>query len=130
LLATHLEVLKDLCHKHLIALYQAMEMRTGSYLFMEPVPSGSVLDRLLQESGPAGCQGEVPWSVPTCGAAKAVLSQTFCRSCAYTCPKILKVLPLYALLLDCMPFDATNLWHLIYQTQLSLAKAAPVPGLQ
>lgn len=62
---------------------------------------------------------------------KAVLSQTFCGSYVYACPEILQAQPydhfladtwsagviLYALLLGCMPSDASHLRRLLHQTQ-------------
>ncbi|NXE54929.1 TSSK4 kinase, partial [Casuarius casuarius] len=63
--------------------------------------------------------------------ARQALSQTFCGSYAYACPGILQAqaydpfladtwsagVILYALLLGRLPFDDTNLWHLLQQIQ-------------
>lgn len=78
----------------------------------------------LQDASGESLGGSQYVGLPT----KAVLSQTFCGSYAYTWTEILQEQPynpfladtwsariiLYALLLGCMPFDATNL---LCQTQ-------------
>ncbi|XP_050749006.1 LOW QUALITY PROTEIN: testis-specific serine/threonine-protein kinase 4-like [Gymnogyps californianus] len=56
LLPHQMQVLKGLCHKHLVRLCQGMEMRTGFYLLMELAPSGSVLE-WVQSQGPCS-QGQ------------------------------------------------------------------------
>ncbi|KAM7118494.1 testis-specific serine/threonine-protein kinase 4-like [Ciconia maguari] len=87
--------------------------------------------QLLQDGGPAGCQWVLGASRHARLPAKAALSQTFCGSYAYACPEILQAQPydpfladtwsasviLHALLLGCMPWDATNLQHLLRETQ-------------
>ncbi|XP_059688916.1 testis-specific serine/threonine-protein kinase 4-like [Gavia stellata] len=187
LLPHQMQVLKGLCHKHLITLYQGVETRMGFYLLMELAPSGSALER-VQSPGPCSqgqaglwfsqlllalaylhsrailhrdlklenllldskdnmkvsissfsrrlalqeASGESRRASPHAGLpAKAALSQTFCGSYAHACPEILQAQPyspfladtwstgviLYALLLGCIPFDATNLRCLLHQAQ-------------
>ncbi|KAM9240184.1 testis-specific serine/threonine-protein kinase 4-like [Leptosomus discolor] len=153
------EVLKGLCHEHLITPYQGTKMRAGFYLLMDLPPSGSVLERVSQPKSSSSQRSSQPksssssqrssrpliylqlppWPLTSASPQlpsawlpiKAVLSQTFCRFCAYACPKTLQVLPydpfltdtwsarviLYALLLGCMPFNATTVRHLLCQIQ-------------
>ncbi|XP_009985538.1 PREDICTED: testis-specific serine/threonine-protein kinase 4-like, partial [Tauraco erythrolophus] len=133
-------VLKGLCYKYLIMIYQGMEMKTGFYLLMELALLGSILE-WVQHQRPCS-QGQVGlWFSQLLLAlvylrsrvivhTSVVLSQSFCGSYTYTCPEILQTQPynpfladtcsvsviLYALLLGCMPFHASNLQCLPHQT--------------
>ncbi|XP_009329631.1 PREDICTED: testis-specific serine/threonine-protein kinase 4-like [Pygoscelis adeliae] len=139
------QVLKGLCHKHLIRLYQGMDTRTGFHLLMELAPSGSILEQV---------QGQGPCSQGQAGLWFSQLLFTLAylhsRAIVHRDLKLENLLLdseenvkvsissfsrtaqpydhcladtwsagviLYALLRGCMPFDASHLRRLLHQTQ-------------